>query len=84
MPYKDSEKQKEYLKKWREQHKDYFNNYYKENEYWKNKQKLKSLKQLDKKQLEETKKQIISKKRIRENPMMYKDYWTEDEFYNDY
>lgn len=93
MPYKDKEKQKKYLKDWRNRHKDYFKNwrnrhkdyftdYYKNNEINKNLKSLRNHKTKDKIRL---KNEIddIKRKRLREqNPLLYKDYWTEDEFYN--
>lgn len=79
MVYKNKDKQKEYLRNWRKTHKGYYKEYYQLN---KNERKLINLKQKDKMKLKKLKYEIEFKKQISQNPMSYKDYWTEEEFYD--
>ena len=79
MPYKDKEKQKEYMRNWHKKHKDYDINYYHNN--YINKKKLINKKQYDKIRLNKEIQYIKDNIRRRQNPMDYKDYYTETEYY---
>ena len=97
MPYKDKERQREYNRKWeiqhkeerkkyreqwKKEHKDYYKDYF-QRETVNSVQSLRLIKQFDKRQLIREKQNTIDKKRKHENPMMYKDYWTEEEYYGE-
>lgn len=94
MPYKDKKKQKEYMRNWKIKnrdhykqyqtewhkiHKNYYSDYY-YNDYINNK-KLINKKQYDKIKLDNEKQYIKENIRRRQNPMDYKDYYTEDEYF---
>lgn len=75
---------KDYKIEWYKTHKDYNNDYmhnYLQNDINNNKLKLIKKKEYDKIRLDYEKQNIVNNIRRRQNPMDYKDYYTEDEYF---
>ena len=81
---KNRDHYKQYQTEWHKTH-NFYNNYYMhnylQNEINNNKLKLIKKKEYDKIRLDYEKQNIVNNIRRRQNPMDYKDYYTEDEYF---